>query len=56
MVAVVGPFAIYGSFAVFEVAADKAGPLFLTINDEFCGFDDNDGELMVKISTAVKTQ
>lgn len=43
-----------GAFIVYLVATDKAGPLYLTINDEKAGYDDNHGEIEVTVSTANK--
>jgi hypothetical protein len=42
-----------GSFCVRKLDKE-AGPLFLTINDAWNGFDDNDGELTVKVSFAAQ--
>jgi hypothetical protein len=40
---------VVGSFCVFVVGKDAEGPLFLTINDDRSGFDDNDLSVKVKI-------
>jgi hypothetical protein len=41
---------VIGSLAVFTVPEKVSGPLYLTINDAVGCFDDNSGELKVKIS------
>jgi hypothetical protein len=42
-----------GSFCVRKLDKE-AGPLFLTINDAWNGFDDNDGELTVNVFFAAQ--
>jgi hypothetical protein len=43
---------VVGSIYVRKLDQNTAGPLFLTINDKWNGFGDNDGELVVKIESA----
>ena len=43
---------IVGTVCVHKLGKDDAGPLFLAINDKRSGFEDNSGELEVKISYA----
>lgn len=43
---------IVGAVCVHKLGEDDAGPLFLAINDKRNGFEDNSGELDVKISWA----
>ena len=43
---------VVGSYCVHKLDATNAGPLFLTINDKWNGFGDNDGEITVEIEFA----
>ena len=47
----VGTMFVAGSFCVFRVP-DGGGPLFLTINDESGGLENNSGTLKVTVATA----
>jgi hypothetical protein len=51
-----GKVFLVGSFSVFEIDSATKGPLFLTINDDPAGFENNAGALLVDISICpVKT-
>ena len=43
------PFVV-GSTFMATIAADQSGLLFLTINDEFSGMENNSGELRITVS------
>jgi hypothetical protein len=43
---------VVGSFCVRKLDAASVGPLFLTINDKWNGFGDNEGEITVEIEFA----
>jgi hypothetical protein len=44
-----GKVFLVGSFAIIEIDANTRGPLYLTINDEIAGMDNNSGDLKVNI-------
>jgi hypothetical protein len=43
---------LVGSYCVLEVGKDQRGPLYLTINDVYDGYIDNDGQLEVVVQIA----
>ena len=49
-----GRLFLVGSFAIIEIDANTRGPLYLTINDEASGMDNNSGNLTVSIGIKVE--
>ena len=50
-----GTVKLAGERGLVEIDANTRGPIFLTINDERTGLDDNSGQLQAKISIAQLT-
>jgi hypothetical protein len=44
---------LVGSYCVLEIAQEKRGPLYFTINDLIDGYFDNEGKMKVKLQIAL---